>query len=186
MDIKDKTYDIRTSKKQLFLDIPSTSIHAIVPSLYQCVETRSIEVFWLLSQPILHLCVFNPFVISETFATQLWTALSDQHFPPKTGNISLWISFALRPFAHKKTHSRTLIFGSSLLKHGCYFDYWSQPLNMRICYLDCHEVGLCCYLSIHIESLWHLLQLFYFHLWRTYWLSLVYSPVLRVFVRRFS
>jgi hypothetical protein len=36
-------------KKHLFLDISSTNIDTLVPSLYQCVETRSIEVFWLLS-----------------------------------------------------------------------------------------------------------------------------------------
>jgi hypothetical protein len=25
-------------------------------------------------------------------------------------------------------------------------------MRMRVCYLDCHEVGLCCYLVIHIET----------------------------------
>jgi hypothetical protein len=55
--------------------------------------------------------------------------------------------------------------GSTLLKHGRHFDYWNEPLNMRmrICYLDCHEAGLCCYLVIHIEILLRLLQLLYFH-----------------------
>jgi hypothetical protein len=33
-------------------------------------------------------------------------------------------------------------------------------MRMRVCYLDCHEAGLCCYLVIHIEILLHLLQLF--------------------------
>jgi hypothetical protein len=70
MDIKPKTCDIRTYKKHLFLDISSTNIDTFVPSLYQCVETRSIEVFVLLSQPLPHLRI-NLFVISETFATQL-------------------------------------------------------------------------------------------------------------------
>jgi hypothetical protein len=69
MDIKCKTRDIRTWKEHLFLDISSTNIDSLVPSLYQCVETRSIEVFWLLSQPFPHLR-FNLFVISETFASQ--------------------------------------------------------------------------------------------------------------------
>jgi hypothetical protein len=52
-------------------------------------------------------------------------------------------------------HNRTLLFGGTLLKHGRHFDYWNQPLNMRmrICNLDCHEAGLCCYLVIHIENL---------------------------------
>jgi hypothetical protein len=52
------------------------------------------------SQPLLHLR-FNLFVINETFSNQLWTALHDKHFPLQTGNISLWLSFALSPFAHK-------------------------------------------------------------------------------------
>jgi hypothetical protein len=43
-DIKRKTCDIRTWKKRLFLDISSTNIDKIVPLLYQCFETRSIEV----------------------------------------------------------------------------------------------------------------------------------------------
>jgi uncharacterized membrane protein len=45
------------------------------------------------------------------------------------------------------------------LKHGRHFDYGNQPLNihMPICYLDCHEAGMCCYLVIHLV---HPLQLF--------------------------
>jgi hypothetical protein len=54
----------------LFLDISSTNIETLVPSFYQCVETRRIEFFRLLSQPLQHL-LFNLFVISETFSTQL-------------------------------------------------------------------------------------------------------------------
>jgi hypothetical protein len=45
MDIKRKTYDIQTWKKHLFLDISSTKSDVLAPSLYQCVETRSVEVF---------------------------------------------------------------------------------------------------------------------------------------------
>jgi hypothetical protein len=53
-------------------------------------------------------------------------------------------------FCLQKTHDRTLLFISTLLKHGHHFDYGNQPLNMsmRVCYIDCHEVGLCCYLLI--------------------------------------
>jgi hypothetical protein len=74
-----------------------------------------------------------------------------------------------------KTHNRTSVFGNTLLKHVHHFDCWNQLLNMRmrVCYLDCHEAGLCCYLVIHIEYLLHPLQLFYFHLWRIYCISLV-------------
>jgi hypothetical protein len=71
MDIKRKTSYIRTCKKLIyFLDISPSNTDTLVPSLYQCVETRSIEVFWLLSQPLPQLR-FNFFVISEKFATQL-------------------------------------------------------------------------------------------------------------------
>jgi hypothetical protein len=66
MDTERKTCDIGTrGKKLLFLDITSTNIDILVPSLYHCVETCSIEVF---SLPHLR---FNLFVINETFATQL-------------------------------------------------------------------------------------------------------------------
>jgi hypothetical protein len=68
MDIKHKTCDIRNWKKRLFLDKSSTDIDTLAPSLYHCVETRSIEVFCLLSQTLPHLRI-NLFVISETFAT---------------------------------------------------------------------------------------------------------------------
>jgi hypothetical protein len=76
----------------------------------------------------------------------------------------------------KKMHNRALLFGITPLMHGHYFDYQNQPLNMSmpVCYLDYHEAWLCCYLMIHIENLLHPLELFYFHLWPIYWLSLVY------------
>jgi hypothetical protein len=64
-----------------------------------------------------------------------------------------------------------LLFGSIPLKHVLHFEYWNQPLNMRMRfrYVDCHEAGLCCYLVIHIENILHPLQLFYFHLWPIYY-----------------
>jgi hypothetical protein len=61
-------------------------------------------------------------------------------------------------------HDRMMLFGSILLKHGHHFDYGNQPHNMRVCYLDYLEAGLCCYLVIHTENLLRPLQLFYFHL----------------------
>jgi hypothetical protein len=51
----------------------------LVPLLYQYIETHRTEFFWLLSQPLLYLR-FNIFVISEIFATQLWTPLHNIHF----------------------------------------------------------------------------------------------------------
>jgi hypothetical protein len=44
MDIKRKTCYLNL-EKHLFLDISPTNIAALVPSLYQCIETGSIEVF---------------------------------------------------------------------------------------------------------------------------------------------
>jgi hypothetical protein len=56
---------------------------------------------------------------------------------------------------HKRKRNRTLCFGSTLLKHGIYFDYRNQPLYMSksVCYLKCREAGLCCYLVIHRKSI---------------------------------
>jgi hypothetical protein len=51
-------------------------------------------------------------------------------------------------------------------------------MRMRVCYLDCHEAGLCCYLVIHIENLLRPLQLFYFHLCPICWLSLLNLKVI--------
>jgi hypothetical protein len=75
------------------------------------------------------------------------------------------------------THNKMLLFCSIILKHGRHFDYWNQPLNMRMhaCYLDCHEARLCWNLVIHIEKVLHPLQRLYFHLWRIYCLCLVYD-----------
>jgi hypothetical protein len=67
----------------------------------------------------------------------------------------------------QKRHSTTLLFCNTLLKLGCHFYYWNQPLNMRmrVSYLGCLEAGPCCYLVIHIENVLRPLQMFYFHLW---------------------
>jgi hypothetical protein len=153
MDIKRKTCDIRTLKKYLFLDM--SDIDTLVPSLYQCVETSSIEIIWLLStssSSAKHLpASCEPLYVTNTSHRKQETFM----------NIFVW-SF----LPTKKTHNRTLLFGSIPLKHGLHFDYWNRPLNMymRVWYLDCHEAGLCCYLVIHIENLLRPLQLFYFHL----------------------
>jgi hypothetical protein len=109
-DIKRKTCDIQTWKKHLFLDISSTNIAILVPSFYQCVETRSTEVFWLLPQPLSHLrhqrnvChrVVNPFT-QQT----LPTISREQFFM----NI-----LCMESFCPQKAHNRTLFFGSTVLK----------------------------------------------------------------------
>jgi hypothetical protein len=144
----------------LFLDISSTNMDTLVPSLYQCVENRSIEVFWLLSQPLSHQIGNHPRLskILETisrstcerfYATNTYHRKQQMHI------------LHIKSFCTKKTHNRTLIFSSIHLKHGRHFDYWNQLLNMRmrVCYLDCHEARLRCYLVIYIENLLRSLQL---------------------------
>jgi hypothetical protein len=46
-------------------------------------------------------------------------------------------------------------------------------MRMRVCYPDYHETGMCWYLLILIEKLLHSLQLFYFNLRPTSWISRV-------------
>jgi hypothetical protein len=126
VDIKRKTCDIETWKKRLFLDISSTNIDTLVPSLFQCVETRSTEVFWLLSQPLPYLH-FNFFVVSDMFSTVL-DPLSGPLYTTNTSHLKQETYFvnilSTEFFAHKrKTHNRTLLLGSTLLKHGRHFDY---------------------------------------------------------------
>jgi hypothetical protein len=94
---------------------------------------------------------------------------------PTVNNKILFVNiFSLNVFP-PKTHNRTLIFGSTRLKHGHHFDYWNQLLNMRmrVFYLDAHEGGVCCCLLIDIEKLIRPLQLLCFHLWPFYWLFLL-------------
>jgi hypothetical protein len=174
MDIKRKRCDSRTWEKYLFLDIFTANINTLVPSLYQYVKTRSIEVFWLLSQP-LPLLRFNLFVISETFITKV--AISRPRCKTlyaintsQSKRETFIYEYPLHWVRQQKTHNSSLIFRNTLFKHCRHFGYWNKPLNMRmrVCYLDYHETGLCCYLVIHIENLLRPLQLFYFHLWHVY------------------
>jgi hypothetical protein len=46
MDKNVKHVIFESGKEHLFLNISSTDIDTLVPSLYQCAETRSIEVFY--------------------------------------------------------------------------------------------------------------------------------------------
>jgi hypothetical protein len=101
------------------------------------------------------------------FTRQTFPTINRNHF---LMNI-LWIE----SFCPRKKAQQNAALRYYTVKHGRHFDYWNQPLciRMRVCYLDCHEVGLCCYLVIHIENLLRPLQLFNFHLWIIYWLSVV-------------
>jgi hypothetical protein len=164
-------------KKHLFLNISSTNTDTFVPLLYQYIENRSTDVFSTVVlvtsmpqfQPLHHQRnVCHPVV--NIFTWQTFPTINRKHF---FMNI-----LCIESFCSQETHNRTLLFSNPLLKHSRHFDYWNQPLNLHmcICYLDCHEAGLCCYLVIHTGNLLHPLQLFYFHLWPIYWLSLICSP----------
>jgi hypothetical protein len=114
----------------------------------------------------------------ENFSIKLWTALCDKTLPTVKRKHFFMNILCIVTFCPEKTHNRRLLFGSKILNHGSHFDHWNQPLNvrMRVCYLDCHEAGLCCYLVIQIENLLRPLQLFYFHLWPIYWLPSITAP----------
>jgi hypothetical protein len=178
IDIKCNNTWYSNLEKHLFLDVSPTNIDTLVPSLYDCVETRSIEVYWLLSansappfQPLRH----QPNVchVSRPSCEPLYTT-NISHRKQETFLYEYPLHSDLLP-TKEKTLNRTLLFGDTHLKHGCHFGYGNQPLNIRIyvLYLDCHKAGLCCYLVIHIGNLLRQLQPFYFHLWPIYWFSLV-------------
>jgi hypothetical protein len=140
---------------------------------------RSTEV-WLLSQPLPY-PRFNPFIISESlpprwqFLDPVVNPFKRQTLPAVNRKYFFMNILYIESSCPGKTHNRTLLSGSTFLKQGRLLYYWNQLLNMRmrVCYLDCHEPGLCCYLMIRIEKLLHQLQLFYFHLWPIYWISLI-------------
>jgi hypothetical protein len=152
MDIKRKTYDVRTWKKRLFLDISSTKIHTLAPSLYECVETHNIEVFWLLSQTLPHLVGYHLW-LSNVLERISW--LSYEPLYTTNGKHFFMNILCIESVWPLKIHNRKLLFGSTLLKHDRHFDYWNHPLSMyvHVCYQDCHEVGLCFCLVIHVENL---------------------------------
>jgi hypothetical protein len=124
--------------------------------------------FCLLSRPLPHpvghhLRLSNVLErISRPSCTPLY-ATNTSHHKQETFIYEYPLHWVLLP-TQKKKPNRTLLFGRILLKHGHHFDYWNQPLNMRMRYLDCHEDVLCFYLVIHIENVLHQLRLFYFHL----------------------
>jgi hypothetical protein len=107
MNIKIKTLIFEPGKKHLFLDISSLSSDTVVPLLYQCVETRSMQSFdFCLSQ--FHtratcsgnICDFRTSMgefldsVVNRFTLRTLPNVNRKHF---------LISFALSPFAHKKT-----------------------------------------------------------------------------------
>jgi hypothetical protein len=176
IDINRKTLDIRTWEKRLFPDIFSIITDMLVPSFYHCFETRIIQIFDR------YLSHFRTSVSTSSLSAKRLpprpNRFTRQTLPTVNGKHFCMNILCVEFFCpQKKTHKSTLLFDCTLLKHGRHFDHWNQPLNMRmrVCYLDCHEARLCCYLIIHIEKLLHPLLLFYFHLWPIYWLSLIFN-----------
>jgi hypothetical protein len=178
MGIKRKTCDIRTWKKEKKIYFstcpPPTLTHCpIALPVRRNPQHRSLlnVVSAISASPFQPFCyqwnVCHPVV--NRFTRQTLPTVNRKH---SFMNI-LSIEFFCPP--KKKTLNRALFFGSIPLKHSRQFDYRNRPLNMcmRVCYLDRHEAGLCCYLVIHIENLLRLIRLFYFHLWHIYWLSVV-------------
>jgi hypothetical protein len=157
MDTKRRTYDITTWKKHLFLDISSTNTDTLVPSLYQCFETRSTEGLTVVSanfappfQPLRHHRNVCHSVVNR-FTRQTLRTVNRTH-------IYLWKSFA-SSFCPQKCITERHPSVVHTLKHSSHFDYWnhwnqSLKTRKRVCYLDCHEAGLCCYLVIHIGNLY--------------------------------
>jgi hypothetical protein len=80
MDIKRKTCDIRKWKKTFISRLILHQHWHTSPSLYKCVETRSVEVFWLLSQPwFVH--SNNPVKLTFSFIYILWEISQGQDRP---------------------------------------------------------------------------------------------------------
>jgi hypothetical protein len=148
---------------------PPTWIH--LSCLFtQSVETRSIQFYRLLSQPISHVSfiIFNFRMSLREFLDPAAGSSTEQALPTVSRK-HLFMNILCPQRAQENAAFRYYT-----PQAQSPFDYWNQPLNMRmqICYLDCHEGGLCSFLMIHIEDLLLPLQLLYFHLWPIYWLSL--------------
>jgi hypothetical protein len=173
MSIKRKTCDIRTLKKNIYFSTypPSTLIHLFHRFTYASKPTVQNSSYSCLSHFSTSVSTSSSSAKHLPSRCELLYANKTSHRKQETVLYEYPLNWVLSP---TKKYNRTLLFGSILLKQGCHFDYWNQPLNMRmhVCYLDFHEAWLCCYLVIYIEKL-RPLQLFYFHLWPIYWLSLI-------------
>jgi hypothetical protein len=141
MDIKRNTRDVRTWKKII-------SRHILHQHWYTC--------------PIALPVRRNPSVLTAVSATSTPPSRTlhqrnvcnpdVNRFTRQTLPTANWKHFFMKiliteSFCPQNTHNRTLFFVSTF-KQGRHFDYWNQPMNMRVCYLDCHEAGLRCYLVI--------------------------------------
>jgi hypothetical protein len=134
-------------KKNLFLDISSTNIDTLFPSLNQCLKTSSTEIF-------VSVAIWKGDLRLSNALERISRPCCESLYPTNTSHRKHEICLHDYPLhcvlcSQKRTH----------------FYYWNQHLNirMRVCY--CHEAGLCCYLVIHVENLLRELQMFHFHSW---------------------
>jgi hypothetical protein len=116
MDIKRKTCDIRTWKKHLFLDISSTNIDTLVSSLYQCVETRSMEKSFDCCLSHFRTSVSTSPSSAKSFppSCEPLYAANTSHRKQETFLYEYPLHWVLLP---TKTHNRTLLF-VNILKQG--------------------------------------------------------------------
>jgi hypothetical protein len=177
MDIKHKTCDIQTKKTVISQRILPGCwyTYTIAIPMYQNPQHKNLR---LLSQPHPHLI----FIICD-----FWRSMREFLNPV----VNRFIQQTL-PTTNRKHFFVNILFYWVLPTEKCITEFFSSvvyPSSIVIilttktrlwictcdCYLDCHEAGLYCYLVIHMENLLHLLQMFYFHLWPIYWLSLVFK-----------
>jgi hypothetical protein len=154
-------------EKKTYLDISSTNIGTLIPVLYQCVETRSVKVSLLFSQPLPHLrfilCEFR--TSFREFLDRAVNCLCHKHHHKQEILIYEYpLHWVLMPYKNAQEETALRYY---TLKQSRHFDHRNQPqdMRMRVCYVHCHEADLCSYLVIHIEILLHPLNLFYFNFW---------------------
>jgi hypothetical protein len=152
MDIKRKTCDIRTNRiNNYFSTYPLlTNLSRRYTSASKLATLKSFD------------CCVSHFCTSVSTSSSSAKRLSPvvNHFRrqtlPKVNRTHFFTNmFWIASFRPRNSRYRSFLFGSKLCKHGCHFDYWNQPLNMsmHVCYLDCHEGGLWCYLVIYTENI---------------------------------
>jgi hypothetical protein len=157
MDIKHKTCEIWTWKKT-FISCNILHQHwCICPTtLPVCQNPHHRSLLTVVSATCATwlgiICSFRitlrefPDPVVNHFTLQTLPTVNRKHF--------FMTKLCIKSFCPQRKHIRMLFFDSTLLKHSCHFNYWNQPINMRmcVCYLDCHEAGLCCYWVTHVDT----------------------------------
>jgi hypothetical protein len=124
---------------------PPTFIH--LSCLYQCAETRRIEVFWLLSHPVLHARLIYGFRTAlREFLDPVVNCLTWQTLPTiNRKHLSMNI-LCSASFCQQKTHNNDAL-RYYTVKYRRHFDYWNRSLNMNeYAYLLCRQSWSWCVL----------------------------------------